>query len=258
LSTQLPRTRPKPGALRRIGVSANRTRPVLECLEDRLMPSASSDLLPLLYGSLLNRQPDYPGASGYAAQLDSGVSAAAVAYEIETAPTHEYYLGLVQSYYVHFLNRLGSTQELQGYVSQLVAGSTNEQVEAQFLGSQEYFRLHGSDNTAWLNGVYRDLLGRPDSEGAHLNELSGGISRQMVAWNIMYGPGKEFATHQVMAYYQQFLGCSGQGDRGLDNFATELQLGQMTDEGIIAALLGSTEHLAWHQPVLGTPASGSR
>lgn len=232
---------------------AGKIRPDVEALEDRLTPSGNA-VLPAFYQALLNRAPDYPGASGFANQLASGVPSGAVAYEIETSPSQEYYRDLVQSYYVRFLHRQGSPLELQGYANQLAAGATNEQIQGKFLGSQEYYQLHGGDNTTWLNGVYMDLLGRLDTEGAHLGDLQNGGAREAVALNIMYGQAKEYAIDQVSAYYQQFLGRSGLGDPGALNFAHQLQTGQMTDEAIIAALLGSAEFLTAPTPTIGSAA----
>jgi hypothetical protein len=212
----------------------------LEELESRLTPSNSSILLPAFYHDLLNRVPD-AGSAGYGAQLDAGVRASLVAYEIETAASNEYRLDLVQSYYVRFLHRQGSVQELQGYAGLLAASATDEQVEAKFVGSQEYYQLHGSTNMGWLNAVYQDLLARPDTEGAHLNEVNSGAPRELVAlYDIL--SSSEFTGDQVSAYYQKHLGRSGQGDPGVSSFAGALQARQVTDEVIIAELLGSQEY----------------
>ena len=45
-------------------------------------------------------------------------------------------------------------------------GLSFEAVEADFVASAEYFQKHGSDNRAWVTGLYNDLLGRaPDAAG---------------------------------------------------------------------------------------------
>src|SRR5262249_44087274 len=67
----------------------------VEKLEDRLTPSNSSVLLPAFYRDLLSRAPDYPAASFYANELDSGVDPAQVALQLETSSTHEYWTDLV-------------------------------------------------------------------------------------------------------------------------------------------------------------------
>ena len=57
------KNRPAP---RSAGDLKYRARLTVEALEDRLTPSTNSVLLPAFYGSLLNRQPDFPGASTFA------------------------------------------------------------------------------------------------------------------------------------------------------------------------------------------------
>jgi hypothetical protein len=203
-------------------------------------------LVTAFYQDLLNRAPD-AGAAGFDVQLSRGVSAATVAYEIETSPGNEYRMDVVQTYYQHFLHRTGSAAELASWSSALAAGISDETVEAAFLGSAEYFQLHGSTNLNWSNACYQDLLGRSNAEGAWVARLNAGASRSDVALAIMFDPGKEFATDQVSAYFQRFLGRSGAGDPGLAFFAGQLQSGAMSDETIIAYILGSAE-FASHLP----------
>jgi hypothetical protein len=233
--------------------SSNRPRLQLEALEDRLTPSTNAVLLPAFYQALLNRGPDFPGATTFANEINSGTpSPRIVALQIETAAGHEYYTDLVESWYVRFLRRQGSTAEMQGYVKELANGVSNEAVESQILGSAEYFHVRGNGTTAgWLNAVYQDLLQRAWDGSSHLSQLSGGLSRQTVALEIMFDPGKEFATRQVRAWYAEFLGRSGTGDAGAASFASQLQTGKMTDEQIVAAILGSAEFSSLHQPVIG-------
>ncbi len=213
-----------------------------EALEDRLTPSTSSTLLPAFYADLLHRAPD-PGSGGYAQQLDAGIRPAAVAYQIETDPGNEFRFDLVQSYYEHFLHRLGTTGELQGYVNMLAGGATDEQVQAIIMGSQEYFQKHGSDNMLWLDGVYEDLLTRPDWEAAHLSAVTA-TNRATIALNIT--KSAEYTGVTVDAYYREFLGRPGFGDPGKDGYAQQLLTGTMSDEAIVAELLGSSEYLANH------------
>jgi hypothetical protein len=246
----------RPARSNRLSPTRRRTSPHLavEVLEDRSLPSASSVLLPAFYNDLLQRTPD-SGATGYGNQLDAGVRPASVAYGIETAAGNEYFYKLAQSYYTKFLHRTASSQEALGWVNSfLAAGKSNETVEALFVGSQEYYQLHGSSNSNFANAAYQDLLGRADSEGAHISALNSGTSRQTVASWILQS--SEFSYRQVGLYYQAYLNRSGAGDSGRSGFASQLQSGVMTDEAIIAELLGSNEYYVLHQPATSgvTPA----
>src|SRR5438445_10670768 len=166
----------------------------VEQLEDRLTPSTSSVLLPAFYHDLLHRAPDV-GAGNFAAQLDAGVRPADVALQIETAAGNEYRFDLVESYFARFLHRKGTVSEVNHYVDTYLAkGASDASVESVILGSPEYFRLHRSDNGAWLNAVYQDLLSRPNWENAHVDALVS-LSRETVAGGILNSI--EAATQQV-------------------------------------------------------------
>jgi hypothetical protein len=230
---------------------AQRLQLTVEQLENRLVPTGvSSVLLPAFYQDLLNRAPD-AGAAGYANQLDQGVPGSAVAYEIETAGGNEFRLNVVANDYQHLLHRQGSPAELIGWANQLAAGATQQQVEAMIAGSQEYFALHGSTTQGFLNALYNDALGRPNSEGAWVSAVNQGTPRQDVALAVFTSP--EGSLHQVLADYEQYLGRSGVGDPGATAFASALAQG-VSHETIVAELLGSAEYLALHEPPGGTPS----
>src|SRR5439155_19043556 len=170
-------------------VKSPRLRLLVELLEDRCVPAltpTSSVLMPAFYKALLQRDPDYPGASGLAAKIDQGVPPAAVAWEIQTTPSNEFRYRLVDGYYARFLRRHASPGEIMSWVDQLAAGATQQQVEARMLGSAESFGLYGSDKRAWLNAVYLTGVGRPNTEGAWLRDVGDGpASRQFVATGVL-------------------------------------------------------------------------
>jgi hypothetical protein len=217
-------------------------RPVLESLEERLTPVTSETTILSYYFVLLARQPD-AGAAGFISALNSGVRAVDVAYAIETAPGNEYYFRLVQSYYVRFLNRVPGVAETAGYFNGLAAGTRDQEVQASILASEEYYNRVGRDNTAWLNSLYQGLLGRPNLEGAFTAEqMDFAFVRESVALDIL--TSQEFSTKQVRDFYLRYLFRSGVGDAGADSYADQLYRGLLTNEQIIAELLGSAEYLA--------------
>jgi hypothetical protein len=203
-------------------------------------------LLATMYQDLLNRAPD-PGAAGFAAQLDRGVPASTVAYAIETAAGNEFRLDVAANDYQRFLHRPGSIAEWTGWANLLAAGASQQQVEASIVGSQEYFALHGNTTSGFLNGLYNDGLGRPDSEGAWVDMVNRGTPRQNVALAVFMSP--EGSLHQVLADYQHYLGRSGVGDPGAAAFAGQLVQG-VSHEVVVAQLLGSAEYAGPRQPAL--------
>src|SRR5439155_10042480 len=141
---------------------------LVELLEDRCVPAltpTSSVLMPAFYKALLQRDPDYPGASGLAAKIDQGVPPAAVAWEIQTAPSNEFRYRLVDGYYARFLRRHASAGEIMPWVNQLAAVATQQQVEARMLGAAEFFVLYGSDKRVWHHAIYLASLVWPHTEG---------------------------------------------------------------------------------------------
>src|SRR5207244_2459114 len=96
------------------------------------------------------------------------------------ATSTEYDSNLVAGYYSRYLGRTASAAELSFWVPALAQGkSTDEDVLAQIVGSDEYYRNHGGSDASWLNAMYQDLLGRPRgaTENSLLNALQQGAKR---------------------------------------------------------------------------------
>ena len=157
--------------------------------------------------------------------------------------SREYLTRVVDNLYTTLLGRSADPGGEAGFVADLANGMTVEQVKAVILGSPEYFRLHRSDNGAWLNAVYQDLLSRPNWENAHVDALVS-LSRETVAGGILNSI--EAATQQVDLDYRQYLGRSSFQDRGAAGFAKQLLAGTMTNEQIIAGFVGSQEYFENH------------
>jgi hypothetical protein len=68
---------------------------------------------------------------------------------------------LVDSWYQRFLGRTGRTDRGSSlWVSQLVEGNSPEQVLAGILSSDEYYGKGGSRPEAFVNNLFREVLGR--------------------------------------------------------------------------------------------------
>jgi hypothetical protein len=70
---------------------------------------------------------------------------------------------LVESWYQIYLRRPADPAGLTDYVNRLRRGAGQLEVQASILGSEEYFRLHGSRPRAWVAGLYADVLDRSPS-----------------------------------------------------------------------------------------------
>jgi hypothetical protein len=116
-------------------------------------------------------------------------------------------------------------------------------VEADFLGSAEYFQMHGGSIAGFLAALYQDGLGRDiDASGqAYFTQflLEGG-SREGVALQVL--SSDEGLQHTVQGLYQEFLGRSAD-PAGLAYWVDVLKNGGR-EELVIAALLGSDEFSA--------------
>jgi hypothetical protein len=191
-----------------------------------------------LYETLLGRTADAGGLAFWSSLLDNGGSAQTVVQGIEAS--QEYRTLEVQSLYQRYLHRVADAGGLAFFVNDLLHGGTVEQVAAALVASAEYYQMHGGTNTAFLDALYQDALGRsPDDFGRSFFtlQLDSGTSRQAVAGQV-FG-SQEYFADLVGSDYQGFLGRDAD-TAGQNFFVQQLQAG-CTDESVLAAILGSQE-----------------
>ena len=114
--------------------------------------------------------------------LNVGTAPAAVVQEIEQSP--EYLNDVVRALYQHYLNRAPDSGGLTALTGQLAGGVSIESVTAEILSSPEYFNDKGGNNTAFVQGLYQDVLGRtgsPTDVQGWVNALNSGATRDQVA-----------------------------------------------------------------------------
>jgi hypothetical protein len=75
-------------------------------------------------------------------------------------PNHR---ALLEGWYQLYLRRPADAAGLRDYLDRMRRGMGFIEVQAELLGSEEYFRLHGSRTPSWLTGLYMDVLGRTPS-----------------------------------------------------------------------------------------------
>jgi hypothetical protein len=135
-----------------------------------------------LYHSVLNRDADTPGLTGWLNALNAGATRNSVVQAFWNSPEHR---GLeVSSYYQTFLHRSAGPAEEAGWVALLLSGVPEAVVVQGFLGSPEYQALYSSA-TDYVESLYVNLLGRtadPAEVAGWVSALNtGALTRAQVA-----------------------------------------------------------------------------
>jgi hypothetical protein len=183
-----------PAVVRRPARTPRRTRPQLEALEDRAVPTVGAFPAGLndytfrlgpppppnevfvldLYNGFLHRSGDVNNpndAGGWIAQLNAGrLSAAQVASGI--VHSAEALGRVVDGLYTELLNRSADAAGRAGFLSFLERGGTVEEVITAIASSKEFAGLTKDSDTGFVQSVYRDLLGRPAGDA----EVRGGLT----------------------------------------------------------------------------------
>jgi hypothetical protein len=182
--------------------------PVLEALEDRLVPSLSGLLrrLPVLptnprqpsqpnagayvtglYLDLLHRQASPQEIASWNAGFAAGLTRAQIATDFVNSP--EYRTDEILSLYGRLLGRVPGAGEISAWLGAMNTGMGVQQLTTEFIASDEYYSRWGANVATWLNGLYHDVLGRlPDAAGqaSWVSFLQQGGSRLGVAAGFVY------------------------------------------------------------------------
>jgi hypothetical protein len=158
------------------------------------------------YLDLLHRMPDPGGLGFWTAALTGGhLTRVGVAEAIQQST--EYRLDLVDGWYQRYLHRTPAPVEGAFWVAIAGAGVSNETIQADFLGSPEYFAARGgSTNDGFLTALYLDVLNRPADPGGRATwdaALSHGLTRMQVAGAILSSP--ERVSDVVAGWYGTYL-----------------------------------------------------
>jgi len=161
------------------------------------------------------------------------------ALSIDTS--NEYYQLLVGSYFQGLLGRPASPTELSAFTKELTASVTDESVQAQIAGSAEFFLDSGSTDAGYVTALFKDFLKRTPGSGevAFWVGALGTMSRVQVA-SLILGT-LEYDSDLVKSYYLQFLRRPADST-GLNFFSTALNGGTLTNEQVIASLIGTDEY----------------
>jgi hypothetical protein len=153
----------------------------------------------------------------------------------------EYYTDLVTQVYQQYLKRGPDQAGLDGWVNFLANGLSDEQLEADFIGSPEYIASHGGTGRAWVTGMYQDLLGRTPSSAevdAWVNLLNGGMAPTQVAYG--FAASREREGQRIRADYSAYLGRSP-SQAEVDAWVALFVQGY-SNENVIAGFVASEEY----------------
>jgi hypothetical protein len=173
--------------------------------------------------------------------------------------SREHYVDFLGKAYRQYLKREPDAGGLNFWVGALLAGTySDEQVEAFFIGSDEYInvRYHG-DRAAWVQGMYQDLLLRPASAAEvalWLQALAAGTTESAVALGFAASPERE--QLRIADSYRTFLGREpnqGEVNLWLDAFEHGL-----SNEDLVAGFVGSKEYYLNPQKGQDDPATWAR
>lgn len=231
--------------------------PIVEDLEARVVPatpalptqpdfssaaetrSDNEQFVNRLYQDLLFRNAEPTGLAHWSNLLDQGVSRRGIALGI-LASTEQLHHAVDQLYRAT-VHRSATLVELDTGSAALLRGIRFEQLQAQVLGSEEYYQTRsGGSSLGFLKAVYRDLFDRDlDAGVAPLAlRLVRGASRAGIVNELVNGP--EAAATHVEKAYERFLNRPADA-AGLEHHLRLLQQSGRR-EVVTLSLLSSPEY----------------
>ena len=196
------------------------------------------------YQTMLHRNVDADGLAYWSNAIRKGMSRPQFAATLSSST--EFRTDVVSHMYPTYLHRSSDSGGVSYWVGQIGHGATFEQVELSFIGSPEYFQLHGGTNKGAVDALYKDVLGRSVDQAGEtywVQQLDGHqLTFSQLAASIL--SSEESRERLVQGLYQNILGRSG-SQSDLSYWAGQLRNGAR-DETIINLFLGSNEYFAAH------------
>jgi hypothetical protein len=156
----------------------------------------------------------------------------------------EYYANFVTNAYETYLGRSPDQidpTDVSAWVNAMQNGLSDEQLEAQFIGSAEYIANHGGSGAGFVRGLYQDLLGRTPTDAevnAWVQTLNNGVSPQTIAYDFTASAERE--AIRVRDDYFRYLGRAA-SQTELEGWVNAFTHG-LTNENLVAGFLASPEY----------------
>jgi hypothetical protein len=193
------------------------------------------------YNDVLHRKGEDAGVEYYGNFVNFGGSRGQVALAFTT--TTEYLTNTVNGMYQKYLGRPGETDGVNYWVGQLEnGGTTDEQLAALFLSSDEFYAQHSGTDSGFLDGLYQAVLGRAadaDGKNSWLAAMQNGWTRTQVAY--FFTGSTEQLSQKVVGYYSTFLNRGPSSVDDVNYWVNAIQHG-VHDENVMAAFIGSQEY----------------
>jgi hypothetical protein len=193
-----------------------------------------------VYQDVLGRAPDANGLDYWSNQLDANPSQRLNLISL-ISHSAEYFTTIIIPAYQQFLGRAPDAAGLAFWVGQMQNGMTDEQLQAGFIGSPEYYAHSGGKGTAWVDAMYNDLLGRtPDTagEGFWVQAIQAGAQKSQVALGFAASAEREGIL--VQGDYSHYLHRAPSSNEVAFWVNTFEQGG--TNEQLVSAFLASDEY----------------
>ena len=152
---------------------------------------------------------------------------------------------LLRTVYQQFLGRPIDDSGERYWVNRMLNGLTDEQLEASFVSSAEFYLHAGGSNAGWIEAMYESLLGRQaDATGMNywLSALNLGTSRTSAA--IGFATSAEHEAHVLRDDYMTYLGRQASADE-VFYWTSQFKRG-LSNEDIVAQFTASDEYFKSH------------
>jgi hypothetical protein len=216
---------------------------IKEVLPDSTRGTPNQRFVSEVYTDLLLRDVEAGGLAYWSSNLDLGMSRSVLVGLL--AHSDEYYqTNVIKPAYLKYLGRAADQIGLTYWTQLMHNGLTDEQLEAGFIGSAEYYAKAGGTDKGWVDLLYSDLLGRlPDGTGEDywIGALQNNTGRSTVA--LGFTASVERAKLRIQGSYLRFLGRPAD-DQGLNFWVNAFAHGS-TNEDIVTEFLSTAEYYAF-------------
>ncbi|MHB8488352.1 MAG: hypothetical protein ACYDCS_03535 [Candidatus Dormibacteria bacterium] len=233
----------------------------------KLVGSTASSFMLQLYQDLLNAPPtqdELTASAALMAQIQAGSQTARLTAAEAVVSGAEFRTDEVTSFFANYMHptcrelqaqecfstiAAPSPSQLSDALTSLTGGSTEEDILAGVLSSDQYYQNHGSTQTGLIKGVYQDLIGRAPTNAelsaalaTYTNDTIGHLNfAQAMVTSLTY------QDLQVSLDYQQLLvrgALTSEVDAGQGILGGSVKSLQPPDELLIETIAATPEFYA--------------